>query len=306
MKRTFDFMGNRNKFFAFSGALIAITIIFVAVFGIIMDIEFKGGSILTYSYAGEIDQETFDKELSSLVGGSVSVQRSSDVVTGKETLVVSLPGSEAQTADTLLSMTESLREKFPDNDVESIATSNVDPIIGREFLYKSIVAVLFASILVIAYIALRFRKIGGWSAGVMAMIALFHDIVIVFAVFVLFRIPINNNFIAVVLTILGFSLNDTIVIYDRIRENQQLYKNKMSLSELVNLSINQSITRSVNTTLCALMGMIIVTILAFVYNVDSILSFSLPMLFGLISGAYSTICLAGPLWVMWKSKARNV
>jgi preprotein translocase SecF subunit len=152
------------------------------------------------------------------------------------------------------------------------------------------------------YVALRFKKIGGWSAGAMGVVALIHDCIIAFGVFAVFAIAINANFVAVMLTIIGYSLNDTIVIYDRIRENKRLMGGGTPLSELVNVSVNQSFRRSVNTSVTTITSMVVVTIIAVVYNVNSIFSFSFPLILGLISGAYSSICLAGPLWVKLAEK----
>ena len=183
-----------------------------------------------------------------------------------------------------------------------VESTDVSPSAGKEFFSKCIVAAIFASVVLIVYIAVRFKNIGGWLAGLCAVIALFHDIIIVYGTFVIFGMEIDANFMAVVLTILGYSVNDTIVIYDRIRENKTLYKNKLSLAELTNLSTNQSLTRSINTSITTISAMLIVTIVAMVYGVESIISFSFPMMIGLISGTYSTICIAGPLWVWLEEK----
>ncbi len=142
----------------------------------------------------------------------------------------------------------------------------------------------------------------GPSAGVMALVALFHDVIICFFVFVVLRIPLNESLVAVVLSILGFSINDTIVIYDRIRENERLHKGKLPLPDLVDKSINQSLPRSINTSVAAAGAVAIAYVFALVYNIDSIKEFALPMLIGLIAGTYSSITIAGPLWVMWKTR----
>jgi preprotein translocase SecF subunit len=134
----------------------------------------------------------------------------------------------------------------------------------------------------------------------MGFIALVHDVLVVFFVFVIFNMPLNDSFIAAALTILGFSINDTIVIYDRIRENKRLFGTKLDVDELVDKSITQSITRSVNTSVATFISIAIVYVFAWIYSIDSIKSFALPMMFGVISGCYSTICLAGPLWVSWQ------
>jgi len=154
---------------------------------------------------------------------------------------------------------------------------------------------------VVIYVWIRFRRMGGLSAGVMALVALLHDILIVFFTCVLLKIPIGDSFIAVALTIIGYSINDTIVIYDRIRENSRTYK-KLPVDTITDLSINQSFTRSVNTNLAVLISVSAVYILAFSHSIDSIQNFALPMAIGAISGCYSTICIAGPLWVMWQKR----
>lgn len=124
-------------------------------------------------------------------------------------------------------------------------------------------------------------------------------------VFVLLRIPLNGNFIAALLTILGYSINDTVVIYDRIRENSALYgKKQMSLAELVNLSVNQSFARSLMTSITTCLALGVVCVVSVIYRLDSIYSFAFPLLFGMVSGVYSTICIATPLWVDWKNKKK--
>ena len=149
---------------------------------------------------------------------------------------------------------------------------------------------------------IRFRTIGGLSAGVMGVLALIHDCLIVFGVFVVLRIPINDSLIAVVLTILGYSINDTIVVFDRYRENYRLTGGKMPLPELVNLSINQTLSRTINTTMTTFTAITVVYVFATIYGIDSIRNFALPMMVGIISGAYSTIFIAGTLWVLWKTR----
>ena len=173
---------------------------------------------------------------------------------------------------------------------------------GKEFLKKCLVAVVFASVIMIVYIGLRFRKIGGASAGVVSVIALLHDILVAYGVFVLLGFTINDNFIAVVLTILGYSINDTIVIYDRIRENKHYYGDKMKLGELVNMSINQCLRRTVTTSLTTAMALLCICVVALMMNVNSILSFAVPMMVGVISGLYSSVFLSGSLWTLWQEK----
>ena len=295
-----NFMKNLPKYLGLSGALFAVVLIFTLVFGIQLDIQFRGGSIITYAYDGEMDMAAFESSLEGALGENVDIQHSTDATTGIETVVVSLAGNQSLNADELVSVTEKLQTDFPDNNVRSLEINNVNPTIGKEFLAKSLVVLAVALILVMLYVAFRFRRIGGLSAGAMGVVALVHDCIIVFGVFIICGIPINDNFIAVILTILGFSLNDTIVIYDRIRENKKLYGAKLPVGEMVSKSINQSLTRTINTSTTAVMAMIVVTVVALIYGVDYIISFSFPLLMGLISGTYSSLCLAGPLWVKWQ------
>lgn len=145
--------------------------------------------------------------------------------------------------------------------------------------------------MLVIYIAIRFKNIGGWLAGVCAIAALLHDCIIVYGTFIICHMSINANFMAVVLTILGYSINNTIVIYDRIRENETLYRKSKSRNEIVNMSINQSLTRSINTSITTIVAMLAVTIVAAIYGVTSIISFSLPMMIGMIAGAYCRYAL---------------
>ena len=206
------------------------------------------------------------------------------------------------TADKQILLTNTLTEKYADNNLELIESTDVSPSAGKEFFSKCIVAAVFAAIVLIIYIAVRFKNIGGWLAGVCAVAALLHDIIVVYGTFIVCGMEIDANFMAVVLTIFGYSINSTIVIYDRIRENQKLYGKKFSLGELTNLSVNQSMTRSINTNVTTVSAMIVISIVAMVYGVNSIISFSFPMTMGLISGAYSSTCIAGPLWVWLEEK----
>jgi len=300
-----DFIGNFKKYCILSIVLVAVILAATIFVGPQLAIEFKGGSIITYTYDGEMDIGAFQNRVQELTAQEAAFQQSKDLASGIETIVVSLPGSRSLNADQMISLSEGLAESFPENNPRTVSINNVDPTIGAEFLAKSLVAVAVASLLIIIFVAFRFRKIGGLSAGVMAVIALLHDVIIVYGVFIIFRISIDANFIAVVLTILGYSVNDTIVIYDRVRENRRLMGTRAPLADLVNTSINQSFRRSLNTSITTVLAMVVVTIVAMMYNVTSIISFSFPMILGLISGAYSSICIAGPLWVKWRQHKMN-
>ena len=300
-----NFIGNRKKFYTFNRALIAIVLVFCAVFGVKMDVEFKGGSMVTLSYEGDVDLPSLKSEIGSQLGQSdLTLQTGSDI-SGNQTLTVTLPGSQTLTTEQLDDMLTAINEAHPENNFEQNEVSNVNATIGKEFLFKSLVALVAACVLILAYVAFRFRKIGGLKAGSTAIVALLHDMFVVFGVFVILRIPLNGNFIAAVLTILGYSINDTVVIYDRIRENSALYsKKQMGLAELVNLSVNQSFSRSLMTSITTCLALGVVCVVSVIYRLDSIYTFAFPLLFGMVSGVYSTICIATPLWVDWKSKKK--
>ncbi len=299
----FDFIGKRKLFFTISIVLVAFSILSTFIFGVDLDIQFKGGTIITYVYDGDLDCDGFVKDAKDILGG-IGVQYTTgvDFSSGKSNIQLSLTSTSGLSSDKQFELTNALTEKYAENNIDLIESSDVSPSSGREFFLKCIVAVILSSIVLIIYIAIRFKKIGGWLAGICAIIALLHDCIIVYGTFIVCGMPINANFMAVVLTILGYSINNTIVIYDRIRENSKLYGKKMTREENVNLSINQSLTRSINTSLTTVVAMLAVTIVAAVYGVTSIISFSLPVMVGMIAGTYSSVCLVSVLWSYFEGK----
>lgn len=301
-KKVIDFIGHRKIFFAIPIAIFVITVLFNVIFGIEVAIEFKGGTMLTYSYSGEIDTEAVKSTVESFNYGAVKINTGSAMNSSLETVEVSFSSSEGLTADVQKEITDKLQETFKDNNLVLVNSQDVNPSSGTEFFIKCMVAVLFSFVLLVIYIAFRFKKIGGLSAGVFALVALVHDIFMVYAVFVYARFPVDANFMAVILTILGNSINNTIVVYDRIRENRNLYGDSMSLRELVNLSITQSLTRSVNTTLTTGFAVAAICVVCAICGVTSIMTFAIPMIVGLVFGTFSSLCIAGPLWVLWQEK----
>lgn len=297
--KTYDIIGKRKIFFIISSAILVITVAASFILGVELDIEFTGGSMATYSYTGEIDLDTAKSVVEDALNMEVDIQQSQDIASGKDNIIISVTQAVSLTTEELAAMDNSLQQAFPSNEITQEQIDNVDPVIGQEFLMKSLLAVAVAMVLMIVYIAFRFRKIGGWSAGVMAVIALLHDAVVIYAVFVICGIPLNNNFIAAVLTILGYSINATIVVYDRVRENKRLM-GKVSVAELVNTSINQSLTRSINTTAATILALLAACVMALIFNVDSILTFAFPLIVGMVSGVYSSLCISGSLWVVWQ------
>ena len=298
-----DFVGKKKLYFTISSVLILVTLLVSVIFGVKMDIQFSGGTMITYSYDKSIDLKALETEAETQSKQTVSVTEKTDISSGKKIVQISLSSNKGLTPEQYETLNNAILTKFKDSGLTNEGINNVEASMGREFFLKCLMAVAVASILMIVYIAFRFKKISGWSAGVMAVIALLHDVLMVFATFVIFRIPLDSNFMAVVLTILGYSVNDTIVIYDRLRENRKLYP-KMDVAELVNLSTNQCMGRTINTSVSTLLSMVVVSIVALIFNVSSILTFSFPMIIGMISGVYSTLCIATPLWVVWQ-KGKN-
>lgn len=291
-----------TKVYCLISIVLILAIIATAVFaGVKADIEFTGGCIITYSYDGDIDLNEVKTAAEEAIGSEVNVQNSEDITTGKNNFVISPVVATSLTVEQQGALSDKMTEKFADNNPEMVDINNVNPTIGTEFFIKSMVAILFAFVLMILYIAIRFRKIGGWSAGAFAVIALLHDSLFVFGTFVVFGILLDNNFVAAVLTILGYSINSTIVVYDRVRENKSLYP-ELEVGDLVNKSINDTLARTFNSSLTTVAAMVIVCIVAFIYGIDSIISFAFPLVIGLIAGAYSSTCIAGPLWVAWRRR----
>ncbi len=305
----YDFVGNRKKFFVFSTVLLTAILLFSTIFGVPMDIQFKGGALVSYRYENELQQAPAEKTVADVLGKDTTVQIGSSLGKGDKTLTVSVPGGGTLTPEALDKVNDALVKAFPDNNIQQLEVSNVNPIMGKEFLFKSIVAIAAASLLILIYIAFRFKGVGGWPAGSMAVVALLHDALIIFGVYSFMRIPLNGNFVAALLTILGYSINDTVVIYDRIRENEGLLGRRMKFADIVNLSINQSLTRSINTSIATVIALSVLSIAAYLNGLESVFTFTFPLIIGMISGVYSTICLAGPLWVWWiqrKTPARGM
>lgn len=307
-KYNFDFIGHKKILFGISLTIIIIGIIFNLIFGTELDIQFTGGSIVKYSYSGDIDEQTLKNTIQDATEKNVAIEISDNLLNdSKNDHIVSIEfaGTDNISIDQQKKLDESLTSAFSDNNIEKIESSSVDASMGKSFFLKCLAAIGIASVLMVLYVAFRFKKISGLSAGVMALIALIHDVIMVYFTFIIFRLPLDDNFIAVVLMILGYSLNDTIVIYDRIRENLKILGPKIDYKTLVNNSINQTLNRTVNTSISTVIAIATVLVVAIIYNLPSVVSFALPMVVGIISGCYSTICIAGPLWVMWQEHKLN-
>lgn len=295
------FYQNRKIYFTISLVIVIVGIAALFINGIELSIQFKGGAIIKYSYVGEIDAGKAAEKASEVLNRITEVQLTNDMATGSKKIEFNLSGNSGLEASEQERLDEALKEEFPEAQLELAESNVVEPFIGKRTLINGMIAIALTSLFIILYVRFRFKKISGMSAGVIGLIALLHDVMVVFFTFIVLKMPINDSFIAVTLTIIGYSINDTIVIYDRIRENQPYFQ-KRSFEELVDTSINQTLSRSINTSVATGVSILIVCILAYVYNIDSIMTFAVPMLVGIISGCYSTVCLAGPMMVMWHNR----
>ena len=295
-----DFNKSLIKVLIVYAAIFVAGIIVTCIFGVNLDINFRGGTRISYSYTGDIADSDIEASLEDIIDGSFKVDKSTSLAGDTKTFSVSLIGSKSLSAEVQENMLSALQEDFKDNEIDIYDSNSVSPTIAGTFFAKSLVAVLITAILVVIYVGIRFRKIGGVSAALTALCALVFDVLISFFICVFFRLQIDSNYIAVVLTILGYSLNDTIVIYDRVRENRKLYPD-MEISELVNMSISKVSIRNVVTSVTTFLAIITIVVVSEIYGLTSLRTFAIPMAFGVVSGAVSSLFIAGPLWVIWKN-----
>lgn len=311
MKKDLNFIGKSKIFFGISLAIIAIGLICNIIFGVTLDIQFKGGTIANYGFVGDIDQEALKDAIQTATPEhQVSFTITQDIMNNTEdaqayTVSIQFSGNESISSDVLSGITDTLTEKFPDNNFTYQETSSVEAAMGVKFLLKCLTAVAIASVLMVIYVTIRFKRIGGLSAGVMALVALFHDVAMIYFMYVIFRMPIDSSFIAVVLMIIGYSLNDTIVIYDRVREERRLAGPRADIADVFNHSASAVMGRTIATSVTTLVAIGTVYVVATIFNLTSVQAFALPMMIGIVSGCYSSLCIAGPLWVLWNKRGKK-
>jgi preprotein translocase subunit SecF len=302
-----DLMGKKNYFFALSILIFIVGIVGIFVNGIQMDIQFQGGTIMQI----EMPDDTFSTDraediVMETIGKKANVMKSSTYNAENEAeninlMVLNIASSETLKDVERQSVLKALRTEFNIPEDSNVTVNSVEPFIGDEIRTNSIYAILVSSILIILYVWIRFRNMQGLSAGVFAVLALLHDIFVMFTVYVLFKIPLNDSFVAAMLTIIGYSINDTVIIYDRVRENMKIYR-KMPIRELVNKSVIQTVSRSINTSITTLIAILTLYVFSVIYNIESIKEFTMPLVVGIISGVYSTIFIASPLYMIWQER----
>ena len=285
-------------------AFLVIGLVLTIIFGVQLDINFKGGTRITYSYTGELDYKSTEALIEKTLGKEVDISESSGLADDSKKIVITLVGTDSLSNEAQQNLAKTLTDEYKDNTFTLYDSNSVNPSVAGAFFAKSLAAVLLTGALVILYVGIRFRKIGGVSAGITAFASLFLDILVAFFTCVIFRLQIDANFMAVVLTILGYSLNDTIVIYDRVRENKGINPTATT-AELVNESLNVVKVRTFITTLTTFSAVVMIIVVAELFGLTSLRSFAIPMAFGLVSGCASSLFISAPLWVIWKNASNK-
>jgi len=298
---------NQNIFFLISIVIIAIGLLFLVFGGINLDIQFSGGTRILIETNGEVDSNKAEELVEKAIGKSVTAQtqKTNNPASENETIYMlrlDIASEETLSTEERDLVVDLITENFDVKEGGNQEMLSVEPSIGRETLLNGLKAVLIASVLIILYVTWRFSTMHGFAAAITAIIALIHDVAITFTLYPIFKYPLGEVFITAALTIIGYSLNNTIVIYDRIRENFKLMR-KSTPDEIVNTSISQSLTRTINSTVTTLIAVVTLYISASVSNISSLKEFSLPLIIGLVAGTYSSLFIAGPLWLTWRKRA---
>lgn len=296
-RKTINFLLKRNIFFILSAVVIIGGFVVMgvnkAVTGDALNysLEFKGGTSTTVAFNEEMSLEDIEANVvpifEGVVGGSVQTQKvagSNEVIFKTSTLDL----------DQRTEISDALVEKFGIEE-SAITAESISSTISSEVRRDAVVAVVIATICMLIYIWLRFKDI---RFGASSVIALLHDVLVVLAVYAVLKVPVGSTFIACMLTIVGYSINATIVIFDRIRENKAQMRRGESLEEMVNASISQTLSRSIFTSLTTF----IMVACLYVFGVSSIKEFALPLMAGIVSGTYSSVCLTGAMWYVFRTK----
>jgi SecD/SecF fusion protein len=292
----FNYVGNGPKF-----VIASLLVIAIGIGAMIMNkandgeslaygLDFKGGTSTQITLPDTVtsdisrDLETLVSSELGVVGEIVSIRDSNSYIIK----TTELSQEQAETLNNRLIKDYSI-------DPELITSESISGTVSGEMTSDAIWAVLIATLCMLLYIWIRFKNIGFATS---AIFALLHDVLIVLMVYAVFKITVSSTFIACMLTILGYSINATIIIFDRIRENIKEKLNKDTLMDIVNASIGQTISRSINTSLTTFIMVFALAIL----GVDSIKEFAIPLMAGIVCGAYSSVCITGALWYFYKIK----
>ncbi len=299
--KNFKLLDFKNYGYIFSVVTIVIILIIFLFNGVILDISFQGGTRITLETTASVNVESAVAVAKKAIGREItgSITKTYDPLNKTnqvEMLRLDVSGTEPLTEAEMTSLRTAVAAEFPVKlDSSRNETASITPSIGRETLQRGILAIIISSLLILFYVAWRFVIMSGFSAAFTAVLALVHDVIMIFGVYVIFRLPLNDGFIAAVLTVVGYSINDTIIMYDRIRENTTVMR-KLPMYDIVNNSVNQTIARSINTVLTVVFCLVSLWIFSAFNNITSLKDFSFSLTVGVISGSYSSICIAVPLW----------
>lgn len=293
MFKSFDVIAKKKIWFALSGFMIAFAIFALVVFPFNWGIDFTGGTILELGFNQNVSVEQVRNGLRADGLETATIQLSGDIENeaGKDVIIRTrnLSADEAQT------VVNHVNEKVGSAEVKRIET--VGAVIGSEVTENTLLNVLISFAAMILYMTIRFEH----KIAISAIVAISHDILMVLGMFALFHLEIDASFLAAILTVLGYSMNESVVIFDRIREAIHTHKRTDSFATLANDSIHQTIRRSMYTLITTLFC---VTSL-YVFGGDTTKNFALVMLIGFVSGAYSSICVATSIWVTWHEHERS-
>lgn len=287
-----DFVKHHNKYFLFSGVLIGLGLIILLVMGLNLGVDFEGGTSLEISIE---DQPFTAAEIQEVFNQIEGIDPGEITLAGNQNEIAAVLFIGTLTPEEMRTVSKAFAAEYGQEAV-GISESTVSPTIARELARQAILAILLASVGVILYVSIRFE----YRFALSAIVALVHDVLFVIAAFSILRIQVDLTFIAAILTIVGYSINDTIVIFDRIRENLRFGKTKTveQLSELVNKSIVDTLARSINTSLTVVFA----SVTLFLFGGEGIRNFSFALTIGLVAGAYSSIFIAAQVWMVWKGR----
>lgn len=292
MKPKFDIIKMSRWFLLLSSAITLAGIVVFATIGFNLGTDFKAGSRVQIQLSKPVNETQVRQMFNSI---HLHVDSTALTEGGATHNVAMIRFPEVLTASQQAQITQAEKKYLPDAVGTSVQT--VDPFVATQTAHKAMYSILIAALFIIAYIAIRFE----FRFAIAGIVALLHDAFIVLAAFALLRREIDLTFVAAILTIVGYSINDTIVIFDRIRENLKIVKPKEvdTLRQVVNRSLWQTMSRSINTVITVLIAAVIL----YFFGGISIRNFTFALIVGLISGAYSSIFIASPLWVLWRSRS---
>lgn len=289
-----SFTKNRVKFLIIPIVIILAGIIaFVVRGGFNYDIEFMGGIRMQVDMQTGFNNEEVAKVIEDATGIKATVQTSG--ATGTQAIIKTPPVEEEMKND----IYSAVKEHYSLTAEEPMSVSSASASFGQEIQRKALIYTIIAILCILAYIAIRFE----WRSAIMAVIGLCINVLVMLAVYAVTYIPINTTFIAAMLTVVGYSINNTIVIFDRIRENMRLNSGKKgsSISDTVDKSIKETIGRTINSTITTL----ITIVLLYFIGVSAIKEFALPLIIGILAGAYTSIFIASPFWATWKESEKK-